>query len=571
MDEPFDGNDVFNREDFYRVLLGILEPTETILLSTHLLEEVQLHQPGGAPPVGTDRRGRDRRAEERGQSLMDYVRSACGYEPGRVLRRWSGWTAGRNSHAEISAALCPPGRSVRRTAGGGLRRRAGPPGGGVLPGGNPAGDPAAADGVELTWVSTCGYHLFWHSTFPAAAPEEAETRFSYSGQRQSWIIELDEDVLELSPGLNFLDIAPDSPSAGLRALWAELSAQTSPLPGDETYTEHNGLISIKREIQLADYLTDFPLSVDRLAYTAWAADREFGTSQYDTSINTEELTRRFRAYFPIPMPEGLAMEISMTPDASGQLLSACFLTLDSSLLTLQADCVSTGEGVLFALCAGGSMAKALDGSGIPGGWGIYRLSSGGDLETVYSIPNGGRAMAFWSDGDGTLFLLTEEKGAVLLTLLDVDTLTPVAAWELFPAAEGAPHPQVFPQSDGSFCLLSAGDFLAVLNRRSGAWVVDFTADTSLQSSLGCPLSTPSSRLSLCYDGTRLAITGPCPSTKSEYFLAVYTADGLEYLGGYTSSLYGNHPPDCYPWGSWQDGSCRSIALEPSLPGTETAS
>ena len=85
------------------------------------------------------------------------------------------------------------------------------------------------------------------------------------------------------------------------------------------------------------------------------------------------------------------------------------------------------------------------------------------------------------------------------------------------------------------------------------------------------MSTPSSRLSLCYDGTRLAITGPCPSTKSEYFLAVYTADGLEYLGGYTSSLYGNHPPDCYPWGSWQDGSCRSIALEPPLPGTETAS
>ena len=158
-----------------------------------------------------------------------------------------------------------------------------------------AGDPAAADGVELTWVSTCGYHLFWHSTFPAAAPEEAETRFSYSGQEPSWITELDEDVLELSPGLNFLDIAPDSPSAGLRALWAELSAQTSPLPGDETYTEHNGLISIKREIQLADYLTDFPLSVDRLVYTAWAAVREFGTSQYDTSINAEELTRRFRA------------------------------------------------------------------------------------------------------------------------------------------------------------------------------------------------------------------------------------------------------------------------------------
>ena len=40
MDEPFAGNDVFNREDFYKVLLGILEPHETVILSTHLIEEV---------------------------------------------------------------------------------------------------------------------------------------------------------------------------------------------------------------------------------------------------------------------------------------------------------------------------------------------------------------------------------------------------------------------------------------------------------------------------------------------------------------------------------------------------
>ena len=41
MDEPFAGNDIFNRTDFYKVLLGILEPTETIILSTHLIEEVE--------------------------------------------------------------------------------------------------------------------------------------------------------------------------------------------------------------------------------------------------------------------------------------------------------------------------------------------------------------------------------------------------------------------------------------------------------------------------------------------------------------------------------------------------
>ena len=40
MDEPFAGNDVFNREDFYKVLSGILNDNETVILSTHLIEEV---------------------------------------------------------------------------------------------------------------------------------------------------------------------------------------------------------------------------------------------------------------------------------------------------------------------------------------------------------------------------------------------------------------------------------------------------------------------------------------------------------------------------------------------------
>ncbi len=40
MDEPFAGNDIFNREDFYKVLLGILNENETVIISTHLIEEV---------------------------------------------------------------------------------------------------------------------------------------------------------------------------------------------------------------------------------------------------------------------------------------------------------------------------------------------------------------------------------------------------------------------------------------------------------------------------------------------------------------------------------------------------
>ena len=88
MDEPFAGNDVFNREDFYKVLLGILEPTETVLLSTHLLEEVEQ----AISRAVLLRRGElvgdvtTLELEERGETLMDYVKSAYHYRADRVLR-----------------------------------------------------------------------------------------------------------------------------------------------------------------------------------------------------------------------------------------------------------------------------------------------------------------------------------------------------------------------------------------------------------------------------------------------------------------------------------------------------
>ena len=88
MDEPFAGNDVFNREDFYKVLLGILEPNETILLSTHLLEEVE-HFVSRAALL---RQGALKESvetlfmEEQGRSLLDYVKETYRYEPDRVSR-----------------------------------------------------------------------------------------------------------------------------------------------------------------------------------------------------------------------------------------------------------------------------------------------------------------------------------------------------------------------------------------------------------------------------------------------------------------------------------------------------
>ncbi len=88
MDEPFAGNDLFNREDFYKVLLGILEPTETVLLSTHLIEEVE-HFIGRAVLIREGTILADTTTlelEEAGQSLVSFVKERYHYRGDRVSR-----------------------------------------------------------------------------------------------------------------------------------------------------------------------------------------------------------------------------------------------------------------------------------------------------------------------------------------------------------------------------------------------------------------------------------------------------------------------------------------------------
>ncbi len=88
MDEPFAGNDIFNREDFYKVLLGILEPHETVILSTHLIEEVSdfigrailIHRGKIVGDVTTAE------LEEQGKGLVDYIKQTYRYRADRVSR-----------------------------------------------------------------------------------------------------------------------------------------------------------------------------------------------------------------------------------------------------------------------------------------------------------------------------------------------------------------------------------------------------------------------------------------------------------------------------------------------------
>ena len=97
MDEPFAGNDIFNREDFYKVLLGILEPNETVLLSTHLIEEVS----GFIGRAVLLRKGEivgdssTEALENSGKNLMQYIKDTYQYRSDRVSRALDELTGGQ--------------------------------------------------------------------------------------------------------------------------------------------------------------------------------------------------------------------------------------------------------------------------------------------------------------------------------------------------------------------------------------------------------------------------------------------------------------------------------------------
>ena len=88
LDEPFSGSDIFNREDFYKVLLGILEPHETVILSTHLIDEVE-HFVGRALLLREGKLVGDTTTlalEEQGIGLVDYVKATYAYRSDRVSK-----------------------------------------------------------------------------------------------------------------------------------------------------------------------------------------------------------------------------------------------------------------------------------------------------------------------------------------------------------------------------------------------------------------------------------------------------------------------------------------------------
>ena len=88
MDEPFAGNDVFNREDFYEVLISVLDEDETVIISTHLIEEIADYIDRAIlirkSEIIDDLSVKD--IEESGRTLIEIVKEKYDYRADRIRK-----------------------------------------------------------------------------------------------------------------------------------------------------------------------------------------------------------------------------------------------------------------------------------------------------------------------------------------------------------------------------------------------------------------------------------------------------------------------------------------------------
>lgn len=373
-----------------------------------------------------------------------------------------------------------------------------------------AGDLSDTSGVELALPLSCGDQLFWVTTFPAGQPEEASTTFTSSLTRQSY------------PSSQIFQPLPVSiRSRDVGELFRQLAYNATPLGEERAFT-----------YTIRDYLDAWPLQVG-------------GT------LNQEEnwVEELFQSYFSLPISPEAKISITVQRDSDGDSGS---ISYEADVPDIESYGVTQGNSVLFVLTnTAVAPHTLLDGSHIPGGWGIYRFTlneenTDGTLETLWSLPENSEILEFWGAEDGTtFFLLTREEEQLRLRVFDA-AVKLLQTTDLLSFSSGESYMQVYKGTDFFVPILNGPRSqgynyrFAVVSRGAEGWELAFTGDDreayQLEHGGFSWADDAFSGLVMAFDGERLAIRDSTNSPCNPFCLSIYSVDGLEYLADYYNSV-----------------------------------
>ncbi|WP_297233417.1 hypothetical protein [uncultured Flavonifractor sp.] len=403
-----------------------------------------------------------------------------------------------------------------------------------------AGDPSAAEGLELSLPVYCQNAMLWDMTVPAARPEDTAARFACSsfGLRNAdfnifnlFIPYLMLRSVSVEPDPLKIELPSSSfsvPSVNSSYHWMEAVQ----LVADETPAGE----ALTCQVKLAEVYDCWPMEVYLDGNGMWF----------------DPVGQTFADYFPIPIPQDYQVEITIQKNERGRATSVDMEADPRYAPDCTCDFVQAGDAILFILNVQyvdentGAYRQA-DGSAIPGGWGVYRLTTSdakteGSLETLFSLPEGSMARRFWASADGSnLFLLAEEEDVLRLRVFDED-MNLLDTVDLLPLGPEAAFYSLVQGEDYFVAIASDQDCFrfVVVAREDGAWTPAFSAHTLAQEQSGYSFYSMSSSeanvLGVDYTQGRLAVCATNYDLEPGFYLSVYDRDGLAYLGRYTSSL-----------------------------------
>ena len=330
-----------------------------------------------------------------------------------------------------------------------------------------AGERAGAQGIELVIERAPGGHETSAPRLTAAySPETASQSLAVS-----WFPR--REAAEGAPGLSIL------PSHILGAGCAD----------DETLSEtsRGGTAFIDRAVdeRAAGGEGSFEL---RVADCADVLPLDFSASGGLDLVNLPD-DAELSKLFPLPVPEGLTLEIDYGSYPGG---SSASISPDGGLYGCSSSALGS-DGSMYLVFYVSYEGERLDAGRLPGGsWGVYRIAGSesegrlrldlSEAENIYPLEGGWEAARIAAGPEGEeLLLFTVEGGALWLTVIETATHTAVQRLELMSAAEAADCAGGLEglvtarllRSGGLMALMPGGDTLVALRMDSGRCAESF--------------------------------------------------------------------------------------------------
>lgn len=388
------------------------------------------------------------------------------------------------------------------------------------------GDEAAAEGVEITFVTRCEYHQFWETSYRIGATPETDTKYTFSRKRILPENELTEKL--------FVESFMKMGVSGDEVFLPRLDGQIMPVEAIQAVADRTQPGDTRNEaVTLRDAYSTYPLHVSMQNAFLEVKDGAEGD---------------FGDYFQIPVPDNHKVLVSVSKNQKG-IYNISVNTINKNYNTCMEGYIKDMGAYIFFLDWNVDGVQ-VDNRELTHGYGIYYMplikkengAYGYDIQDLTQLcdrPDDVEFLGMEEDKDGQRFLFVG-KALGQLVLLPFDWKN--GQWKERIYLMDCPGTDVgwslvceenlllFTREDGAFSLLEReGEDYGIKMQGSLAGIkyvdLDIFNHVMEMPHLSC----------MAYDGRRLVLLRKRDYYSNLSYLVVLTGGEVSYVGSYEHS------------------------------------